>query len=189
MRVMVVDDDVQRRRGIEETLRLSGHDVVSLNVSTVDLAASVGRHQPDVILIDVDAPSRDTLESLGSVSQGRPRPMVIFSGQSEPETIRRALRAGVMSYVVDGLELHRIQPIIDVAIARFEQHQAIKQEILALKTMLSDDRDIERAKGLLMARRRVSEEGALAMLQGLAKDRQVSLGGAARLLLKASEYL
>ena len=130
--------------------RRSNHEVVGTSTSTSDLAAAVKRHQPDVILIDVEVPGRDTLESLSQVTRDRPRPIVLFASHSDPQTIRKALQAGVTAYVVDGLSPERLRPILDVAIARFEEFQALRNELEETKSKLADRRDIEKAKGLLM---------------------------------------
>ena len=189
MRVMLVDDEPERRAATEAPLRMLGHEVVGFSTSASDLAAAVKRHQPDVILIDVDVPGRDTLESLGQVTRDRPRPIVLFASRSEPDTIRKALQAGVTSYVVDGLNPARLKPIIDVAIARFEEFQALRNELEETKNKLADRRDIEKAKGLLMKRRSLDENGAYELLRRMAMDRNLKLGDAARTLIAAAELL
>ncbi len=189
MRVMLVDDEPARRAATEAPLRSLGHEVVGSSTSTSDLAAAVQRHQPDVILIDVDAPSRDTLESLGQVNRDRPRPIVLFASRSEPDTIRKALQAGVTSYVVDGMNPARLKPILDVAIARFEEFQLLRKELEETKGKLADRRDIEKAKGLLMKRRTLDENAAYELLRRMAMDRNLRLGDAARTLIAAAELL
>jgi response regulator NasT len=186
---MLIDDVSSRRDSIEAALRESGHEVVLSTIDTPHLVKVINRHKPDVILIDVEAPSRDTLESLRQVTHERPRPIVIFSGQSEPEIIRRSLRAGVTSYVVDGLSASRIQPILDVAIARFEQHQLLKLEIEQNKNLLADDRDIQKAMGLIMKRRKIGERDAAALMNKMASDQKISLSEAARMILRVSDIL
>lgn len=189
MRVMLVDDDPARIAALEMPLRALGHEVVATVVTTADLQAAVRRYQPDVILIDVDAPSRDTLESLDQVSRDQPRPIVLFASQSDPETIRRAVRAGVSSYVVDGLNPARLKPILEVAIARFQEFQALHRELEETRIKLADRKDIERAKGLLMKRRGLDENAAHEMLRSMAMDRNLKLGDAARALIAAADLL
>jgi response regulator NasT len=189
MRVMLIDDDSARRDSIETSLREHGHEVVLSTIGTPNLVKVINRHKPDVILIDVESPSRDTLESLRQASNERPRPIVIFSGQSEPETIRRSLRAGVTSYIVDGLSPTRIQPILDVAIARFEQHQLLKLELDQTRNLLANDRDMQKALGLIMKRRNISERKANEMLNQMANDQKISLVDAARMILKVADLI
>ncbi len=189
MRVMLVDDDYGRMALLRQALLAGGNDVVAQLSTTDDLLAGVARLQPDIILIEVDAPSRDTLESLGQINRDRPRPIVLFANHSDADTARRAMRAGVSAYVVDGMSPSRLKSVIDVAIARFDEHQALRRELHETKTRLADRRDIDRAKGILMQRRKLSETEAYELLRKMAMDRNVKIGDAARSLLAAAELL
>ncbi|SFF24291.1 response regulator receiver and ANTAR domain protein [Fontimonas thermophila] len=189
MRVLLVDDDSSRSTLLRQALIDDDHAVVAVLATADDLLAAVTRHQPDVILIDVDSPRRDLFESLTQISRERPCPIVLFAAYSDAETARRAVQAGVSAYVVDGLAPARLKAVIDVAIARFEQHQALQRELAQTKLRLADRRDVERAKGVLMERRRLSEAEAYAQLRKMAMDRKLSIGDAARALLAAAELL
>lgn len=186
---MLVDDDTLRLQQVESELKSVGHDVVVRLDTAADLPAEVRRHAPDVILIDVDAPARDTLESLARISSESPRPIVMFAGASDCDTIRRAVRAGVSAYVVDGLSAARLKPILDVAIARFHEHQALRRELEDTRTRLADRRDIEKAKGLLIQRRGMAEDQAYEQLRRMAMDRRLKLGEAARSVITAAALL
>lgn len=174
---------------LDAALTAAGHEVVGRLLDTDDILGAVEHLQPDIVLIDVDAPSRDTLESLGSISRDRPRPIVLFAQTSDPETIRRAMRAGVSAYVVDGLAPGRLQPVIEVAIARFQEFQGLKQELASTKLKLADRRDVEKAKGLLMKRKGLDENTAYEALRRMAMDRNIRLGEVARSLIAAVELL
>jgi response regulator NasT len=189
MRIMLVDDDPVRLQQVEQALACAGYQVSVRLDTQADLIGEVRRHQPDVILIDVDAPGRDTLESLNRISSDDPRPVVMFAGDGDVETIRRAVRAGVSAYIVDGLSAQRLKPILEVAIARFHEHQALKRELEETKGRLADRRDVDRAKGLLMQRRQLTEPQAYEMLRKMAMDRSLKLGDAARALIAAAELL
>lgn len=189
MRVMLVDDDRQRTHLLRQTLTDGGDDIAAELASADDLLAAVARHRPDVILISVDAPSHGTLESLSRISRDCPRPIVLFAARSDADTARRALRAGVAAYVVDGLAPSRLKPVIDVAIARFDEQQALRRELEDARMRLADRRDVDRAKGMLMQRHRLSETEAYARLRKLAMDRNLRIGDAARALLAAAELL
>lgn len=189
LRIMLVDDDHLRLQQVEVALSAAGHQVIVRLDTRADLLDAVRRHAPDVILIDVDAPGRDTLESLNRISSDCPRPIVMFSGDGDGDTIRRAVRAGVSAYVVDGLSAARLKPILDVAIARFHEHQALRRELDDAKARLADRRDVERAKGLLMQRRQLNETQAYEMLRKMAMDRSLRIGEAARALIAAAELL
>lgn len=189
MRLMLVDDDPARRDTLVEPLRALGHEIVAQLPAGADLPAAIERERPDVILIDVDAPSRDTLESLSQAHRRNPRPIVLFAQHSDADTIRRAVEAGVTSYVVDGLSPNRLQPILDMAIARFNAFDTLQRELREARTKLADRRDVEKAKGVLMKRRGLDEDAAYQALRRMAMDRGLKLGEAARALIVAAELL
>ncbi len=189
LRVMLVDDDADRLDLMQQAMDASGHRVVARLSSGDDMSLAVDRHRPDVILVDVEAPSRDTLESLGQVTRDRPRPIVLFASQTDPETTRRAIRAGVSAYVIGGMSPARLKSVIEVAIARFDEHQALRREIENNKIRLADRRDVESAKAMLMQRRKLSESDAYELLRTIAMSRKLKIGDAARALLTVTELL
>ncbi len=189
MRIVLVDDDAERAETLERALQAHGHVIEARLDTEADLAAAVRRWLPDILLIDVDAPSRDTLESLASLHRDLPRPVVLFAAHSDSDTIRRAIRAGVSAYVVDGMTASRLQPVLDVAIARFQEHLAMKRELDEMQQRLADRRDVDRAKLLLMERRKLGENEAYELLRSMAMNRKQRLGDVARALLLASEVL
>jgi two-component system, response regulator / RNA-binding antiterminator len=186
---MLVDDDQQRLVMLRQALIDGGNVVVAQLTTSDDLLTAVAQHQPDVVLIDVDAPTRDTLESLGQITRDRPRPIVLFARHGDAESARRAVRAGVSAYVVDGMPEARLKSVIDVAIARFDEHQVLRRELEDTRNRLADRRDVERAKGVLMQRRQLSEAQAFEQLRTMAMSRNLKLGDAARALLAAAELL
>ena len=186
---MLVDDNEARMAQLDEALSAAGHQVVGRLLDAGDILGAVDSLHPDIVLIDVDSPSRDTLESLGQISRDRPRPIVLFAQTSDSETIRRAMRAGVSAYVVDGMAASRLQPVIEVAIARFQEFQELRQELADARLKLADRRDVEKAKGLLMKRRGMDEDTAYQTLRRMAMDRNIKLGEAARTLIAAAELL
>ena len=147
LRVLVVDESRTRAADICAGLALAGHQVAAILPSALDLAEHVGRLRPDVILIETDSPSRDTLEHLGVVNREAPRPVVIFASESDADVIRAAVRAGVSAYVVDGLDPQRIQPVIEVARARFEDYQALRRELADATQKLSERKLVEAGQG------------------------------------------
>ncbi len=129
LRVLVVDDSDERAEILREGLESAGHHVAAVLSSPFDLLQAVETLRPDVIVIDTESPSRDVLENLFAVTRSNPRPIVMFSGDSGSESIREAVRAGVSAYVVDGLEAARVQPILEVAVARFEEFQGLRVQL------------------------------------------------------------
>ncbi|MER2602802.1 MAG: ANTAR domain-containing protein, partial [Candidatus Competibacter phosphatis] len=144
---------------------------------------------PDVILIDIDLPDRDTLEQLRDVGRNQPKPIVMFAERSDSETTAAALRAGVSAYVVDDLNPRRLKPIMDVAIARFREYQALRRELEETRNQLADRKIVEKAKGLLMKQRNLSEQEAYQSLRKLAMDRNQRVGEVARTVVSLLEML
>jgi response regulator NasT len=186
---MLLDRNPGRAALLEDALRLDGYQVVSRPVHGMDLQAEVERVRPDLIIIDMESPDRDTLEHLGTLHRSSPKPVLMFADASDRDTMRAAIRAGVSAYVVDGFSPGRLRSVMELAIARFEEFQRLRVELEDARAKLADRRDIERAKGLLMQRRRVSEAEAHRALRKMAMDRNLTLGDAARALISALELL
>lgn len=189
LKVLVIDESAGRAGDICAGLALAGHQVAAVLASARDLAAQVAAIRPDVILIETDEPSRDTLEHLAAMERDAPRPVVVFARESGGDTIRAAIKAGVSAYVVDGLDPERLKPVIAVAIARFEQEQALKAELAEATQKLSDRKLIERAKGLLMKSRGMDEDAAYGALRKLAMDRKQSLAATAQDVIDMAKFL
>jgi len=189
LRVLVIDELEARAGEICAGLALAGHQVAALLPTTADLTRRVEEIAPDVILIQTDAPSRDTLEHLAVINAAAPRPVVMFARNSDGRTMRKAFKAGVSAYVVDGLSPGRLKPLIEVAIARFEEHQDLKRERDDATRALAERKTIDRAKGVLMKARGMDEEAAYAALRKLAMDRGQSLGRAAADVVEMAKVL
>jgi response regulator NasT len=186
---MVVDDTLERVQTLRLALAQAGYEVIEHVCSTVDLHRRVAEIKPDVIIIDTDSPDRDTLENLCVISRDEPRPVVMFAHDDDSAKIREAVRAGVSAYVVDGLALERVKPIIDVAIARFEQFQALRQELAQNEEKLAERKVVERAKGILMKGRNLSEDEAYRALRQQAMDNNTRLGDVARQVIALAGVL
>jgi two-component system, response regulator / RNA-binding antiterminator len=189
MRVLVVDESPERADILREGLRRAGYEVSASLSSAGSLLAAIEQLKPDVIVIDTESPSRDVLEHLVVMTQHTPRPVVMFSSDSAPETIREAVRAGVSAYVVDGMDPDRIRAIIDVAVAQFEDFQRLREELAEANLKLAERKLVERAKGLLMKSRSLDEETAYALLRKVAMDRKLRLGEVAQQLIDAADLL
>ena len=164
-------------------------DVVACLSPEQDLLSQVARYRPDVVIIDIDLPSRDTLESLRSVQASDPRPMVMFSQDDNGDTIRRAVQAGVSAYVVDGVQAQRVRPILEAAIARFEQHRGLQAELDRTRSALEDRKKIERAKGIVMMQRGIGEPAAYGLMRKAAMDQNRRLVEIADSIIAAAELL
>jgi len=193
MRVLVIDELAEDLEERAETLRdglvRAGHEVVASLASPLELLRAVERLRPDVIVIDTESPTRDVLEHLVIVSESSPRPIVMFASDSGGEAIRDAVRAGVSAYVVDGLDAGRVNTIVEVACARFDELQRLKVELADANLKLSERKLVERAKGLLMQSRGISEDQAYHALRKLAMSKKQRLGDVAQQLIDSAELL
>lgn len=189
MRVLVVDESRERARVLRDGLRLAGYEVTASLTSPIALLKTIDELKPDVIVIDTESPSRDVLEHLVVMSQHTPRPVVMFASDGAPEKIREAVRAGVSAYVVDGLDPLRVKTIIDVAVARFEDFQNLRQQLAQANLKLSERKLVERAKGILMKSRGLGEEEAYGLLRKFAMDRKLRMSEVAQQLIDAADLL
>jgi len=189
LRILLIDDLTGRSAILEQALSDAGHEIIARVSSTLDLPQQVQSLQPDVVIIDLDSPDRDTLENMAIVSRDNPRPIILFSAQDDSDTIQKAVRAGVSAYIVDGLSAKRVRPIIDVAIARFREFQAMRDELEHTRDKLSERKLVERAKGLLMKQRGFDEEEAYSALRKLAMERNQRLVQVAQNVIDIFEML
>jgi two-component system, response regulator / RNA-binding antiterminator len=189
LRVLVIDELEARAGEICAGLALAGYQVAALLPTSTNLSRQVEEIRPDVILIQTDSPSRDTLEHLAAINEAAPRPVVMFTRKGGSALMRKAFKAGVSAYVVDGFKRERLKPLVELAIARFEEHQELKQERDDATQKLAERKTIDRAKGVLMKARDMDEETAYAALRKLAMDRGQSLGKAAADVLQMAKVL
>lgn len=189
LRILLVDENPDRALVLADALREQGYDLVA-QLPPRDLSAKrVQELSPDVVIVDMDSPSRDTIDSMRQINADQPRPIVMFVDRSDEGMIEQAMQAGVSAYVIDGLNLRRVKPIVDVAIARFREFQALRDELKKTRATLDERKIIERAKGLLMRERNLTEDEAYAALRKLAMDRQQKLVDVAEALLAFADVL
>jgi len=189
VRVLLVDNDPERTDWLMTALREAGYEVVAHMDSAINLLAQVRRVKPDVIIIDSDSPDRDTLEHVCMVTRDDPRPIVMFTQDADQALMHEALKAGVHAYVVDGLSPERVRPVVNVALARFDQWQALRQELGQAQASLAERKVIERAKGILMKQRRCDEEEAYRLLRKVAMDKNQRLAQVAENIVEMAKLL
>ncbi|WP_055087176.1 ANTAR domain-containing response regulator [Jannaschia donghaensis] len=170
LKVIIVEADPGRAALIEESLKNAGLCELSVVSDMTRLTAAIAAHGPDIVLIDLDNPSRDALEELTLASSPLDRPVALFVDQSDAGLAKMAIEAGVSAYVVDGLRSDRIIPILDAAVARFNLFRKMRVELNATKRALEERKTIDRAKGILMKARGIDEEAAYALLRRTAMD-------------------
>ena len=189
LRVLLVDEDPERLAMLNAALKTAGYEIAAEVRTSADLLEQVRAAEPDVIVIDRDSPDRDTLEHVCMVTRDAPRPVLLFTDDEDRATIRAAVQAGVSAYVVGELSPERIRPIIEVAMARFEEHQALRRELDQAKATLAERKRIERAKGVVMKRRGVSEEEAYRLLRSMAMERGERLATVADRVIAMADLL
>lgn len=188
-RIVVIDQNPVRRAIIETGLSEAGYRHIVTIEGTERLLERVVAEAPDVIIIDLESPSRDTLEQMFLVSRSVPRPVAMFVDQSDAAMINAAIDAGVSAYVVDGLRKERVRPILDMCISRFNAFARLRTELQHARTQLEERKVIDRAKGLLMQARRVTEEEAYSLMRRAAMNEKRKLADIAQAVVTASDLL
>lgn len=186
---MLVDERDDRAELLGAPLVLAGHEVIACVHPDEDIASRVRDLAPDVIIIDMDSPSRDTLEQMRCIHRDQPRPIVMFAENHDRELIQEAVRAGVSAYIVDGLDAGRVMPILEVAIARFNEFQNLRRELEETRLGLAERKQVDRAKALLMEQRGWTEKQAYQALRKMAMDRNLRMGQVAEQLLAMFELM
>jgi response regulator NasT len=189
LRILVVNDEAPLAEALREGLAEAGYEVVATVPADIRLPERVAEFTPDLIVIDEESAGRDILEHVCVATQDAPRPIVLFTQDRSPDRMQRAIAAGVSGYVVAGLAADRVQPILDVAVARFRIEQDLRAQLADARTRLEDRKLLDRAKGLLMARQGLSEDEAHRRMRRMAMDRNLRLIDVARRVIDAAELL
>ncbi|HBF32538.1 ANTAR domain-containing response regulator [Rhizobium sp.] len=187
--ILVIDENTIRASIIEEGLREAGHLHVTVIHEVQGIARSIEMLAPDVIIIDLENPNRDMLEHLFQLSRSVSRPIAMFVDRADTESIAAAVDAGVSAYIVDGLKKERVKPILDMAVIRFRAFDRLQRELNDAKTALGERKVIERAKGILMKMRGLSEEEAFALLRQSAMNEKKKMADIAQSVVTAASLL
>jgi len=189
MTIVVVEEDRERAIAIVDALKASGNYDVHVLGNVSSLARKIAALSPDVVLIDIDNPTRDMLEELTLASGPMERPVAMFVSGAAGDLAREAVEAGLSAYVVDGMQPDRLKPVLDAAIARFQIVRQMRRELAETKRALEERKVIDRAKGLLMKARGVDEDEAYALLRKAAMDQGRRVAEVAEALVTASGLL
>lgn len=189
LRVLLVAGRHEQGIAVQEALTSAGHKIAGSIGPEEDLAATAQRIQPDAIVIEVEMVMRDLVRGLRKAYERRPVPIVVFTDRSHDDEIRAAIRAGVSSFVVDGLRPSRVVPVMEAAVARFLEFQTLRSERDEAIAKLNERRAIERAKGILMRRRDLPEEAAYEVLRKMAMNRGRRMIEVAESIITAEEAL
>ena len=188
-KIVIIDESPIRAAILEEGLREAGYtEVVQVN-EMQSLLARISALDPDIIVIDLENPSRDSLEQMFQVSRAVRRPIAMFVDQSDSSMIQASVDAGVSAYIVDGLKKERIKPILDLCVSRFNAFAKLQDELDRTKSALEERKVIDRAKGILMKLKGLTEEEAYVLMRSTAMREKKKIGEIAQSILTASELL
>ena len=187
LKIVIVDKNPVRAAILEDGLREAGYVQVVRIDDTAHLLARVYAIDPDVILIDLEDPSRDVLEQMFQVSRAVRRPVAMFVDQSDAASIEAAVDAGVSAYIVGGLRKDRVKNILDLCISRFNAFERLQNELDRTRSALEERKVIDRAKGILMNAKNISEDAAYALLRKTAMNENKKIAEVAQSVITAAE--
>ena len=187
--ILIIDENRIRASIIEDGLREAGHRHVSVIHDVNEVGRTIAATMPDVVVVDLENPKRDTLEHFFSLSRSIQRPIAMFVDRSDGLMIEKAVEAGVSAYVVDGLKKERVKPILDMAISRFNAFSRLTRELEQARSELEARKVIDQAKGILMRTRGLSEADAYALLRSNAMNQNRRIVDIAQSLLTAVDLL
>jgi len=187
--IVIIDENRLRASVIEAGLREAGYDNLTIINDVTGIARRIADIEPDVIFIDLENPNRDMLENMFQLSRAVQRPIAMFVDRSDQATIEAAVDAGVSAYVVDGLKRERVKPILDMAISRFNAYSRMARELEEARSELENRKLIDRAKGILISTRGLSEADAYALLRKTAMNQNRKISEIAESLITAAGLL
>ena len=170
LRILLIDQNVTRASILEEGLKEAGYPDVTVVRDMQNLLRRIVDEDPDVIFIDLENPNRDVLEQMFQVSRCVRRPVAMFVDRSDTDMIKAAVEAGVGAYVVDGLKKERVKAILDMAVSRYHAFSGLREELETARQALSERKVVERAKGILMKEKGLTEEAAYALMRKAAMN-------------------
>ncbi|MGY4479206.1 ANTAR domain-containing response regulator [Bradyrhizobium sp. USDA 3364] len=188
-KIVIVDESPIRAAILEEGLREAGYTDVAHISEMQSLLSRIYALDPEIIVIDLENPSRDVLEQMFQVSRAVRRPIAMFVDQSDAASIQASVEAGVSAYIVDGLKKERIKPILDLCVSRFNAFAKLQDELDRTKHALEERKVIDRAKGILMKVKGLTEEEAYVLMRSTAMREKKKIGEIAQSILTASELL
>jgi two-component system, response regulator / RNA-binding antiterminator len=189
LKIVIVDKNPVRAAILEDGLREAGHVHVGRIDETSHLLARIHAFDPDVILIDLENPSSDVLAQMFQVSRAVRRPVAMFVDQSDSASIEAAVDAGVSAYIVGGLRKERVKNILDLCISRFNAFARLQDELERARSALDERKAIDRAKGILMRARNLTEQDAYALLRRTAMNENKKIADVAQSVITAAELL
>ncbi|HEY4318216.1 MAG TPA: ANTAR domain-containing protein [Herbaspirillum sp.] len=193
LRILLVRDAFHSDEGDVSAIRAgladAGYELVSIANADLNLPRLIKATEPDLLIIESEAAARDLVEHVCVSTQHAPRPIVLFTGNNDSESIRHSIAAGITAYIVDGLKPERVKPVLDVAYARFGFEQQLRSELVEARDKLHERKAIERAKGLLMQQLHVTEDDAYRKLRKLSMEKNIRIADAAQRVIDIATAL
>lgn len=187
--VLIIDDDMDRAESFQDALTDTPYEVKHLAHTSASLLKEVEKTEPDIILIDIESPSRDTIESLSTISAYNPKPVVMFSEQDDPDLMKQSIKAGVSAYVSGDTTPDRAKFILDVAVARFNDYQKLKSELNNAKRQLESRKWVDQAKALLIEKQNMTEQQAYTAIRKMAMDNGQKMEDVAKNLISMMQLI
>ncbi len=189
LKILVIDENPIRAAILHEGLREAGQPDVTIVDETTGLVNKIFSLDPDVIIIDLENPSRDVLEQMFQMSRLIKRPIAMFVDKADGHSIEASVQAGVSAYIVDGLKKERVLPILELTVSRFNAFARLQTELDEAKTALENRKLVDRAKGILMNARRISEDEAYELIRKAAMNQNKRVADIARSIVSAADLL
>ena len=186
-KILIIDDVIDRAAWLKASLELADFDVVGVLAWEQVDESSIQAASADVIIVDADAPGRDTLEHISLMSTTLEKPLVVLGAQKDQHSIQAAMRAGVSAYVAHTVQSEDLRGIIQVAAARFAEHKRLRDELKEARSQLAERKLVDRAKGILMADHGFSEADAYKRMRNMAMSKGKRMAGIAEAIILAKE--
>ncbi len=186
-RIAIADDDRASRLVLKGLVQECGYSVVAEAANGVEAVEVCLKNSPDLIIMDVGMPVKDGIAAAADINRLCPMPVVILTAKDDEDTVRRAIEAGVMGYLVKPVRIEELTPAIELAISRFVEWNSVRKENLDLKTELASRKTIEKAKGLLMSKEGMTENEAFTRLRKISMDRRKTMVEIAEVIILAFE--
>lgn len=189
LKVLLIDPMIAQTSPLRRALIENNYEIVEQTTESTRIYEHVIRNSPDVIMISMNTPDQNTLKELSKLKEQHPLPVIVFAEKDNPNMIQQVIKAGVNAFIVDDIQIQRLPSIVNIAIARFNEQKTIEQELSSVKNKLADRKILERAKGLLMAQKNMSEEQAYNSIRKMAMDKGQPMTSIAENLIDAFKLL
>jgi len=189
IRILIAEDNDLVSLTLEEQLKGLGYDVVGIARTGAEAVSLAGRLKPDLILMDIRMPEMEGTEAAARIRDQMAVPVIMLTAYTDKDTIRKAEAAGAISYLVKPVNENELPPAINIALARFKETEALRQQVDKLEEDLEARKLIERAKGILMQRLGLSERDAYERLRQRARDKRAKMKDIAQAIIEAEELL